>query len=385
MTATRPRQSRRFIPAWAGNSRHGDPVTWDAAVHPRVGGEQTSHAIARGSSPRGRGTVCRDVASIGTTRFIPAWAGNRSATLAAARPTSVHPRVGGEQTCARWKPIFANGSSPRGRGTAVPVPREYVPIRFIPAWAGNSAARTRPLQDYAVHPRVGGEQALIRNVTPSDAGSSPRGRGTGRRELDVFRFARFIPAWAGNRSNGTRRASINAVHPRVGGEQPQSAASATSQPGSSPRGRGTVTKQEWQFLHKRFIPAWAGNRIMRKLPPNVCSVHPRVGGEQWNPAKPVYVVNGSSPRGRGTAVPLASDPLYKRFIPAWAGNRLGLVPYKDGNAVHPRVGGEQFLIGFPERCFSGSSPRGRGTGMATGSSHVVKRFIPAWAGNRCRF
>ena len=74
----------------------------------------------------------------------------------------------------------------------------------------------------------------------------------------------------------------------------------------------------------------------------------------------------------------------KRFIPAWAGNR-DLCPEPAGlGAVHPRVGGEQ----QPPRAHipgqRGSSPRGRGTAPRRSMLMPLPRFIPAWAGNSVR-
>ena len=54
--------------------------------------------VVFGSSPRGRGTVCTDDAIMICDRFIPAWAGNRPAMSRLHCRPAVHPRVGGEQT-----------------------------------------------------------------------------------------------------------------------------------------------------------------------------------------------------------------------------------------------------------------------------------------------
>ena len=113
------------------------------AVHPRVGGEQ-DHLPGQGvnlagSSPRGRGTDTNRNAGRRASRFIPAWAGNRPRTARSHAGPAVHPRVGGEQI--RNPPRFASntGSSPRGRGTALRLYYLHPALRFIPAWAGNSA------------------------------------------------------------------------------------------------------------------------------------------------------------------------------------------------------------------------------------------------------
>ncbi|QDD92381.1 Hypothetical protein HVIM_03194 (plasmid) [Roseomonas mucosa] len=90
----------RFIPALAGNTRRGSLLTRWRAVHPRARGEhmatRRTPAVARGSSPRSRGTPGPGHCCGGCRRFIPALAGNTSASRAAWSSRSVHPRARGE-------------------------------------------------------------------------------------------------------------------------------------------------------------------------------------------------------------------------------------------------------------------------------------------------
>ena len=160
----------RFIPAWAGNSSVQPPRPGRCPVHPRVGGEQLRllrYALAKsGSSPRGRGTVVVPEGPGGDDRFIPAWAGNRARGASLAMSHAVHPRVGGEQGSPAPAPDARPGSSPRGRGTAGAKARRINNRRFIPAWAGNSRPAGSPCAVGAVHPRVGGEQLMVRRSRP---------------------------------------------------------------------------------------------------------------------------------------------------------------------------------------------------------------------------
>ena len=179
-------------------------------------------------------------------RFIPAWAGNSRLSVLCDLACAVHPRVGGEQATCPKVFIGISGSSPRGRGTG-PLrhgcPRQR---RFIPAWAGNRMPHWQAWRPTAVHPRVGGEQGAARRVMASDGGSSPRGRGTGRRPARGQQPGRFIPAWAGNRVMVAPKSWPAPVHPRVGGEQGARPRRYSPVAGSSPRGRGTVAA----------LPAW---------------------------------------------------------------------------------------------------------------------------------
>jgi len=126
----------------------------------------------------GRGTLELAAKWFLPGRFIPAWAGNTQQQDAQLFPATVHPRVGGEHTASLRAQLSMNGSSPRGRGTLAADERLTPLERFIPAWAGNTSATPWGVQGQPVHPRVGGEHGDVRNVSNSFCGSSPRGRGT---------------------------------------------------------------------------------------------------------------------------------------------------------------------------------------------------------------
>ena len=257
---------------------------FDLPVHPRVGGEQFSRAIqnlrSSGSSPRGRGTGMVLGVGIPLVRFIPAWAGNRNIQMLGGIVPAVHPRVGGEQTTEKMPGVSGKGSSPRGRGTARNQSAATCQTRFIPAWAGNRWLPWLILCCPPVHPRVGGEQDEGERAILPSIGSSPRGRGTGRGPETENCFRRFIPAWAGNSELGEITSAVRAVHPRVGGEQAEQVIRAQALAGSSPRGRGTGCGVRSSRRIRRFIPAWAGNRKLMRSTSPLAMVHPRVGGEQ---------------------------------------------------------------------------------------------------------
>ena len=289
-----------------------------------MGGEhrQPENAITRprGSSPRGRGTLlCRGVRS-NVVRFIPAWAGNTASGPAARPAETVHPRVGGEHQADGDPLASGDGSSPRGRGTHPLQCGHEFRLRFIPAWAGNTLVAPGASRLFAVHPRVGGEHPRRLASSPHADGSSPRGRGTPLLELDVRDGDRFIPAWAGNTGQSARSRPTIAVHPRVGGEHRSSSGTRRSMRGSSPRGRGTRASPPARGRPSRFIPAWAGNTPRSAGRTGWRSVHPRVGGEHPPATARARPMTGSSPRGRGTPRRLHHCGLELRFIPAWAGN-----------------------------------------------------------------
>ena len=355
-------------------------------VHPRVCGEQT--LIARrgtmrpGSSPRVRGTGLISNPSPNLRRFIPACAGNRAEGRVPPSLMAVHPRVCGEQAYRVVNDMASIGSSPRVRGTDEPLVNAYAEIRFIPACAGNSNQRdvTRSIQ--AVHPRVCGEQWIWQGLSENTLGSSPRVRGTGRKQQRQDSERRFIPACAGNSVAAQTAQHLPAVHPRVCGEQSLLPPDDLMYLGSSPRVRGTDQLFRFRSVRRRFIPACAGNRYGLHQHTIQATVHPRVCGEQSQPFAPIGRPDGSSPRVRGTDRSRRDTVRLVRFIPACAGNRKHSTVTPRMSPVHPRVCGEQGAGLGNQAIAVGSSPRVRGTetsGLAVGD---IDRFIPACAGNR---
>ena len=138
------------------------------------------------------------------------------------------------------------------------------------------------------------------------------------------------------------RAAVKlAVHPRVCGELGFSRPSVPPVAGSSPRVRGTRFKVAVLVVAERFIPACAGNSLGILLSP--------------------LSLAGSSPRVRGTRRWLQFGKAGERFIPACAGN----------SSISMCSSGTE----------SGSSPRVRGTLAEAAGEFAGGRFIPACAGN----
>ena len=98
----RPLVDRRFIPAQAGNTSVDTGSSAAVTVHPRAGGEHDrilkilQHPI--GSSPRRRGTPVVVATDEDPGRFIPAQAGNTRHIDGFAAAGAVHPRAGGEHS-----------------------------------------------------------------------------------------------------------------------------------------------------------------------------------------------------------------------------------------------------------------------------------------------
>ena len=173
-------------------------------------------------------------------RFIPAYAGNTSVVARINRSASVHPRVCGEHIVGERGPELLDGSSPRMRGTPCRTVSFVNPVRFIPAYAGNTTLNLFIEAGHSVHPRVCGEHREISKLITQQNGSSPRMRGTRSPFASCPPSRRFIPAYAGNTPVASAENLISTVHPRVCGEHNDHHAQRGHDDGSSPRMRGTL-------------------------------------------------------------------------------------------------------------------------------------------------
>ena len=194
---------------------------------------------------------------------------------------------------------------------------------------------------------------------------------------------RFIPAHAGNTTSATARRRAISVHPRACGEHSQSVSLKIVMCGSSPRMRGTLNLTAFGLECPRFIPAHAGNTRLRLSLRARLPVHPRACGEHSQSVSLKIVMCGSSPRMRGTLNLTAFGLECPRFIPAHAGNTRLRLSLRARLPVHPRACGEHCTKKSGHRAGDGSSPRMRGTRVVTQVLAVRYRFIPAHAGNTC--
>ncbi len=273
-----------------------------------------------GSSPQARGTHKRQGGERGRGRFIPAGAGNTYFRHGYFDARAVHPRRRGEHIVFSHLTFSGIGSSPQARGTQLTEKLDDPCWRFIPAGAGNTVASLSSILRIAVHPRRRGEHGFVKKHKKAIGGSSPQARGTQYSQAQPLWLLRFIPAGAGNTAPITRTTGLPSVHPRRRGEHNSICNSGRLANGSSPQARGTLLDVREKELRHRFIPAGAGNTPHVPAYQSLVAVHPRRRGEHAGYIDPCKHWHGSSPQARGTLMTRHGMRLHRRFIPAGAGN-----------------------------------------------------------------
>ena len=206
-----------------------------------------------------RGTHQTSVARWCRRGIIPAYAGNTAQLQLGVQDARDHPRVCGEHFKAGSSTVNAQGSSPRMRGTPWLGGEREGRLRIIPAYAGNTGFHEHVIGIKRDHPRVCGEHSVIRCSLTSDPGSSPRMRGTLIVVIPPDEGAGIIPAYAGNPGRPPVRCPSTEDHPRVCGEHLNQLAPAVNKAGSSPRMRGTLSLVLAHLPLGGIIPAYAGN------------------------------------------------------------------------------------------------------------------------------
>ena len=234
----------RFIPARAGNTSFCFAGRTRSTVHPRPAREHSTYhrqrLIDTGSSPPARGT--------------------RRGLTSQPGSMPVHPRPRGEHAARRRRCWSTAGSSPPARGTRPSASPAARAARFIPARAGNTAPTSSSASPCPVHPRPRGEHTKApafriqlagssrprgehERAEPSadrEFGSSPPARGTLAVGASVRRHWRFIPARAGNTTDGCSDPACGPVHPAPRGEHLLTYSGLSVSTGSSPPARGTL-------------------------------------------------------------------------------------------------------------------------------------------------
>ena len=258
--------------------------------------------MVAGLSPLARGTHLLIKWLFRRARFIPAGAGNTIFILSKIKMAPVYPRWRGEHALRSRPAVTDCGLSPLARGTPCSLHPYKPSLRFIPAGAGNTSATTSNQLGFTVYPRWRGEHSQLLWCPPNSGGLSPLARGTRWLTAMNMRGKRFIPAGAGNTITAWLFGRRTPVYPRWRGEHWLYPLLFAIKHGLSPLARGTHRIRSGGAGRDRFIPAGAGNtgRINSEKPRS--AVYPRWRGEHFGAKRLAIHLCGLSPLARGTLI-----------------------------------------------------------------------------------
>ena len=238
--------------------------------------------IPCGLSPRVRGNQHTGSQLRNTRRSIPACAGEPARNLPPPNQGRVYPRVCGGTSQSAPSPARPQGLSPRVRGNRGQMDVPVRSSRSIPACAGEPTAARRKQTATAVYPRVCGGTGVDGVIGRADKGLSPRVRGNPGRAPPPRPRHRSIPACAGEPLHRVPFPQRTRVYPRVCGGTSRLWQVVMSRWGLSPRVRGNHNRIWGCAQSKGSIPACAGEPPGSSSSPRRIRVYPRVcGGTPW--------------------------------------------------------------------------------------------------------
>ena len=281
-----------------------------------------------------------------------------------------------------WRDLFptVEGLSPRVRGnpSVISVPRGTT--RSIPAGAGEPLASLRPGLRRRVYPRGCGGTPLTALLITSATGLSPRVRGNHERRVHLAALDRSIPAGAGEPLPRGGARGAEQVYPRGCGGTTLALSSSLGLPGLSPRVRGNQAPALRRVVVARSIPAGAGEPPGSGGRKSRCGVYPRgCGGTAWV-ATSVFTSWGLSPRVRGNPLKCVHSCVMRGSIPAGAGEPLPLTSVRTDTTVYPRGCGGTTSARWTTCTLRGLSPRVRGNRVLAAQLVNCTGSIPAGAG-----
>ncbi len=235
-----------------------------------------------------------------------------------------------------------------------------------------------------VNPRGCGGSGACRGGGRCRVGQSPRVRGKPCRIRCSEPPARSIPAGAGEAAKWPPIRAPTRVNPRGCGGSSFNGATLCPSRGQSPRVRGKLVSRPRRACRLGSIPAGAGEAPSPRQQGGRSPVNPRGCGGSTPPLNAVLTMYGQSPRVRGKRYPDVREIAGTRSIPAGAGEapfstrRLGTVP------VNPRGCGGSLPYPAASRRKWGQSPRVRGKPSRVPPASLIRRSIPAGAGEAGR-
>ncbi len=187
------------------------------------GGTETMTGIPstrNGLSPRERGNPIATHIGQSSPRSIPARAGEPAVRIRPNGTSTVYPRASGGTPVLPDITLPVGGLSPRERGNHRILDRDELRGGSIPARAGEPYSASNIARRAAVYPRASGGTSESHSSTTDRSGLSPRERGNPFKRTATLIPMRSIPARAGEPPPLRGRCAQRSVYPRASGGTP---------------------------------------------------------------------------------------------------------------------------------------------------------------------
>ena len=286
----------------------------------------------------------------------------------------------GENTIEVFINSLNTGTSPRARGKPPRMAGVVMAGGNIPACAGKTVIDHPDSEGGGEHPRVRGENGQPEKFYAHPRGTSPRARGKLVCHPLIGFLQRNIPACAGKTGSPAGSKIEAEEHPRVRGENKSQTDSKPYANGTSPRARGKRELWHGTKTAAGNIPACAGKTRRVGILAARQTEHPRVRGENSLMGEIRNQEDGTSPRARGKLSLRANSIHHQRNIPTCAGKTVGRLRRHRGRQEHPRVRGENGTLIRMGPILRGTSPRARGKHVSKLQGVFDSGNIPACAG-----
>ena len=265
--------------------------------------------------------------------------GRRAFCSVLSRAQRDHPRMRGGDESSRSTNQANGGPSPHARGRPASLFVALCVRGTIPACAGETLRKVYPQYLSRDHPRMRGGDDLFFIDIRHPKGPSPHARGRLRQSLCTLLPLRTIPACAGETFHRFLHWLIVGDHPRMrGGDFPEEAAAIEGE-GPSPHARGRLIGEGWRSEHRGTIPACAGETGLCPVRTRRLRDHPRMRGGDFDIAAMDRMIMGPSPHARGRREQRLIPLVRYGTIPACAGETPDDNVICSGHRDHPRMRG----------------------------------------------
>ena len=280
-----PCPSYRFTPTGVGTIRSSQPGTAGHPVHPHGRGDNwqssTRARIVIGSPPRAWGQSPRCSARRCCSRFTPTGVGTMQRASASVGVSAVHPHGRGDNAATSLRRAAVNGSPPRAWGQSVAVSEDNDGFRFTPTGVGTMLTSRRTSRARSVHPHGRGDNDGRSGESAVRHGSPPRAWGQSDAGSQREPRYRFTPTGVGTISGWIVSGTIITVHPHGRGDNFDFALCVALLFGSPPRAWGQCNDAQAVAELMRFTPTGVGTMEIRRIFPEITSVHPHGRGDNW--------------------------------------------------------------------------------------------------------